>query len=636
MRMMLDLLHASHCRSTHHKLALDALHHLRCPGRERWTRLILKHYERYLQGAKDPDKKFRDFRNHVLHVRDNYWGGAITAAELWYHEVVESLKSRDFPGAVYAAGVLSHYVTDPVMPFHTGQSEAETNIHRAAEWSVATTYDALVTAAAARGAPPKLEPSSDDDWLAEMVIAGAEEANQHYETLIEHYDFALGSRNPKAGWDATGREILGRLLIYSAASFAKILERAIDEADVDPPHVELFFETIFATMQVPIRYVARRIDDYQQGCWIEEMYEEWQQTGRVEEYLAEDDRAIRDLYAKEVAVAKQAAARQTKQIQQQAEQSDRCEALARARAAVGSKPNRGEFQQQQEDRGRARRKDSQPVARSDAESKTMPARVDEAHSESPVRNRLAAARSSVGALSSSISAKVRDRFRREENEQPGKLATAEPERDAFDDDFRRSDSATQADDIDRRLEQLEREFESDRSEPVRSDYRDDDVDHDAGDAAGESPDGPFSIEDRFYIELESPVQEAPSVGPKTARRLAKIGVRTVADLLEIKDRTDAVSRIGQRWITEQTIEDWQDQASLAVRIPNLRGHDAQILVACGFRMPEEVAACKPADILKVTIPFCDSPEGKRILRNGKAPDKHEVRNWIDWAGRARE
>lgn len=47
MNLLFRVLFAAHCRSTHHKLALDALRHLECPRAERWRSLFLKHYAVY-------------------------------------------------------------------------------------------------------------------------------------------------------------------------------------------------------------------------------------------------------------------------------------------------------------------------------------------------------------------------------------------------------------------------------------------------------------------------------------------------------------------------------------------------------------------------------------------------------------
>ena len=65
-RLVLD----SVCRSNHHRLAVLALTHLDGETGEAWRNLFLKHRKPYLEGAKAPDELFRDFRNHVLHVRD--------------------------------------------------------------------------------------------------------------------------------------------------------------------------------------------------------------------------------------------------------------------------------------------------------------------------------------------------------------------------------------------------------------------------------------------------------------------------------------------------------------------------------------------------------------------------------------
>ena len=77
MSQLFRVLYANKCTSTHHKLAMDALLQLETVHAGAWQNLFIKNIELYLDGAKAPDKKFKDFRNHVLHVQDNYWGGAV-------------------------------------------------------------------------------------------------------------------------------------------------------------------------------------------------------------------------------------------------------------------------------------------------------------------------------------------------------------------------------------------------------------------------------------------------------------------------------------------------------------------------------------------------------------------------------
>jgi len=142
-----------------------------------------------MNGAQAPDRKFKDFRNHVLHVSDKFGGGAAPTADQWYARLVEQLKAKDWQRAVYCAGVLSHYVTDPLMPLHTGQTEDEAQIHKFIEWGTVKIYEQLVsTHEAARSLvnwkPP--EYASSDDWQALLIIAGAELSHGHYDVMHDN------------------------------------------------------------------------------------------------------------------------------------------------------------------------------------------------------------------------------------------------------------------------------------------------------------------------------------------------------------------------------------------------------------------------------------------------------------------
>ena len=94
MNLLFRIVYAAHANGTHHKLALDALRHLENTDATRWQRLFLSHSEVYLEGSKAPDKEFKDFKNHVLHVGDNFWGGAPEKVESWYQRLVDALKAR--------------------------------------------------------------------------------------------------------------------------------------------------------------------------------------------------------------------------------------------------------------------------------------------------------------------------------------------------------------------------------------------------------------------------------------------------------------------------------------------------------------------------------------------------------------
>lgn len=139
---------------------------------------------------------------------------------------------------------------------------------------------------------------------------------------------------------------------------------------------------------------------------------------------------------------------------------------------------------------------------------------------------------------------------------------------------------------------------------------------------------------RFHLETSDAVVDAPSIGARLAERLQTLGIQTVEDLLRA-DPAALAKRLDNRRITAETVRQWQQQTSLACRIPELRGHDAQILVACGVTQPEQLAQMDAAVLWTRVEAVVASPEGKRIIRQGQAPDREEVANWIRWAAHAR-
>ena len=301
MSLLYRIVYAAHANGTHHKLALDALALLPSANAARWQNLFLKHAAAYLEGSKAPDNTFKDFKNHVLHVRDDCWGGAPEKTQEWYGRLLDALRGAKWSEAVYSAGVLSHYYTDPLHPFHTAQTEAENAIHRACEWSINRSYDALAKLGRERFAQIDVAVPSGAHWLKDMVCRGAEISNRQYERLIAHYDIKRGVADPPAGLDETGRALVAELIAYASAGFARILERALTESGVTPPEVSLTAETFLATLQVPQKWVEKKLTNAADRAIVLSMFHELQATGRVEAALPEDDRTVRDLHAKEVA-----------------------------------------------------------------------------------------------------------------------------------------------------------------------------------------------------------------------------------------------------------------------------------------------------------------------------------------------
>lgn len=149
-----------------------------------------------------------------------------------------------------------------------------------------------------------------------------------------------------------------------------------------------------------------------------------------------------------------------------------------------------------------------------------------------------------------------------------------------------------------------------------------------GNSGSPKPNGTKTL--KFYLDLTDHIEAAPSIGPKTAERFEKIGIVTIADFL--RQTAESMSgKINYKRISAEVIRQWQNQTRLVCRIPNLRGHDAQLLVACGITDAEELATMNPEKVYGIVGPFSETKEGLKIIRSGKKPDLAEVKDWIDWA-----
>lgn len=297
--MLQSVIVAHRCRSTHHFMAMEALNLLEGPDAPAWRDLLLVEHLHLLRGAKAPDAEFKDFKNHVLHIGEGEWGGARDAAMEWYGRAVEALREKDWREGAFALGVLSHYYADPIQPFHTGQTEEEGSIHRALEWSIAKSRTEITRRIEAAGYPD-ITPGDGPGFVSDMVRAGAERSHPHYQTFIDHYDVHAGVKDPPAGLDETLLTAIADLCAYATKGIAVLYSRAIEEAGVAPKKVHLTLHGYLSTLDIPIRWVARKIDDVGTRNTVMAMYKELKKTGKVIDTLPEDDKEIRKLHARDV------------------------------------------------------------------------------------------------------------------------------------------------------------------------------------------------------------------------------------------------------------------------------------------------------------------------------------------------
>ena len=528
MSLLYAVVFASRCRSNHHRLAVDALRHLQSPDAERWRNLLLHFHEDYLAGAKAPDEVFKDFKNHVLHVREKEWGGAIESCEEWYRRTVRAMATKDWKQAAYSAGVMSHYYVDPIQPFHTHQTEEENVIHRAVEWSFSKSYTAFQRILENdQGGYPKMDAPGGEKWLAEMVRAGAKLSNQYYETVIDHYDFAKGVKDPPAGLDQELKDTIAQLVGYAAVGLARILDKAFEEAAVRPPRVGDDLQGFFLALEIPIQAVLKTLDNAAARKEVEAQYEEFRKTGKVRTTLGEDDKAVREMHALEVLKT--------------------------------------------------------PLSNLDAK---WPREIG--------------AKSGEGAPPRAVSGKAPAIPRAKQVRTIDVGPKAEPQAVA---PPKPQPSPQQ---------QMPREL----------------------------PEGaPLAKREKtlpkFTLNEDAPVVQAPSIGPKTARRLEAVGVKTIADLLAM-NAEEGEQKIDTRHISAKVIRDWQAQALLACTVPGMKSREAQALVACGIHDAEDLAQSDAAQLCEAVAQWGLSDEGQRAWGNAPAPTGDDVATWIERAKRAIE
>ena len=538
MSLLYAVVFASRCRSNHHRLAVDALRHLRSPDASDWHDLLLHYHQDYLAGAKAPDDEFKDFKNHVLHVRDNNWGGAREACEEWYRRAVSALRAKDWKQGAWCAGVMSHYYVDPLQPFHTHQTEEENVIHRAVEWSFSKSYGTFQRILEANGGYPEVAVPDGEDWLAQMVLAGAKASNPHYELVIDHYDHAAGVKDPPSGLDDTLREVVAGLIGRAAVGLARILDRAFAEAAVRPPKVGSNLQAFFLATEIPIQAVLNTIDDANARREVEAQYEEFRRTGKVRATLGEDDKVVRELYASEVMKTPLSSldAKWPREIG------------AKSASVVKSPPRPA------------------PLPK----PKTAPAPARE---PVPVKA-----------------------------EQVLRPVVAAPVAEAPDAEIAKPAKPAREPRIKPELPEGAPRPRVEKSLP------------------------------RFTLNQDASVEKAPSIGPKTAKRLEAVGVRTIADLLAAS-ADDKQRQIGARHISAQTIRDWQAQALLACTVPGLKSREAQALVACGVRDAEALAASDAEHLVEGIASWGLSDDGARAWGSAPAPGVDDVATWIERAKR---
>lgn len=515
MSTLISILRAVHCRSTHHFFAIDALDRIDTPNGRRLASVLLANYQEYLNGAKDPDTKFKDFQNHVIHVSDNNWGGAPKACETWLARAIEDMHNSDWKAAAYSIGVLSHYFTDPLMPLHTAQHPSEAVVHRPLEWSVCKAYDRIFRRCTNQVSFPI---EAGPGWMSKAVLAGAAIAHKHYMPLIEYYDLKKGVLDPPSGLDSRSRAILTEIFDYALTGWARVLDRIAKLAVVEIPICPLSFATVMAAVNVPAAWVVGRISDASEQRAVKAIFDEYQATGQVVKNVAPEIRAV-------------------------------------------------------------------------ASVKPLPP----AERPKPVKKVLAASRAEPLPPVQPIAP-------------PALVPKFEPA-------------------IPKPLIETPEETQAEVTRPKAFEPEETDTEDLPKDKVSLEP---VTSSRAARVGLDSDIVDAPSIGPKTAARFHQLGISTIRQFLAAS-ASEMATLLNTKWMDENVLADWQDQARLVVQVPALCGYKSQLLVGIDCRSADELAASDVDELHSSIRQFSGSDAGTRILRSAAVPSREEVAKWIQSA-----
>jgi len=99
-----------------------------------------------------------------------------------------------------------------------------------------------------------------------------------------------------------------------------------------------------------------------------------------------------------------------------------------------------------------------------------------------------------------------------------------------------------------------------------------------------------------HWNINSNVADVLSLGPRTAGRLAQVGVRTAAEMLAV-DTAVLASRLNATQFSCEQLTHWQHETRLLLAAPQFSCDTARLLVALGWVRLESIARVTPTELL---------------------------------------
>ncbi len=83
-----------------------------------WAEVFEYYSPEILQGSTTPDQAWQDWDNHLYYPETGEYN-APKAAATWYEYAYANFTAGNWEEGFFAAGVMSHYASDPHIPVHT-------------------------------------------------------------------------------------------------------------------------------------------------------------------------------------------------------------------------------------------------------------------------------------------------------------------------------------------------------------------------------------------------------------------------------------------------------------------------------------------------------------------------------------
>lgn len=609
---LLEKLVARHaCRTIHDVVAIVALGHLQDDDSTRWKNLVLANHDDLLRGVRAPQAKFKDFPNHVLHIREGEWGGLRGEATKWYAEAVASLRARKWHKAAYAFGVLGFYYASACHPLNTHQSEEKAAIKTAFDRVAFRAWSEIQLQLAENGYPT-VNRAQGRGFVSTMIVEAATLSSNNFDAVIDTFDFATAASGDDSFIDADLVDIYADFVGRAVSGLASLMDQAIDEAQQSPRKVPVKLLGYLAAPAMPFRAMKTKRQGKAADRQVARMFVEYETSGKVLKRLPPEERVLRKLYAEQILRVSLKSLDQT--------------ALTAIGRLVVEKPAEPEA-----NKAKSAEDTSAKPAASKARSKTKRSRT-----QSALPAILPELEEDDDAAGEDNIPDTLDEMQAAGGDKTDTLDTSDLEGDEIELEF---DADTQAQ-IDEGLnEPLDADLEAELTAEMEAEI----AAEIAAELAAESEedqddeiDREFALDDNTEwspgkLSPDALVADALLLDELIENELHAAGIMTVEDLLCV-DVEELTEFIDDEEISEDMITNWQSQVMLMMRVGGLRPLDAQILIATGIRTADELASSSASDVFKAARSFLDRQIGNHLLDPEEADiDESDAQTWIDLA-----